>query len=152
MADMESADAVGGEIISENWERFMLFWGTIPEVLIGSCILSIFAIVGTIILSKFSSYGNKATELMENNRHQKDHGSSGLNVPSARSEIPPKFKTKYTRAAEKVEASLSKKELAQEKQLQREQLKEIFELMKKKGDEFGMTDVSQMEEQMKLYI
>lgn len=59
---------------------------------------------------------------------------------------------KPARIAEMViKAGMSDEQVQQEKQTQKEQLKEIFRLMQQQADKFGSVTITDVEEQMKLY-
>lgn len=53
---------------------------------------------------------------------------------------------------EKIEAEMTEEQKEEERQAQRRQLEEIFKLMENNKDEFGLSSVDEIQEQMKLYI
>lgn len=61
-------------------------------------------------------------------------------------------RAKHRLAMEKIEAEMTEEQKEEERQAQRRQLEEIFKLMENNKDEFGLSSVDEIQEQMKLYI
>lgn len=61
-------------------------------------------------------------------------------------------RTKHRLAMEKIEAEMTEEQKEEERQAQRQQLEEIFSLMQNHREEFGLSSVDEIQEQMKLYI
>ena len=60
-------------------------------------------------------------------------------------------KAKQRVAAKKVYPELSPEQMEEERRVQREQLQAIFQLMEKNGEKFGIDNMDDMQQQMKLY-
>jgi len=61
-------------------------------------------------------------------------------------------KTKHRVAQEKIEATMTEEERGKERDIQRRQLEEIFRVMEEQKEVFGVNDVSDVQEQLKMYI
>jgi len=61
-------------------------------------------------------------------------------------------KTKHRIAQQKIEESMSFDERNKERDIQRRQLEEIFRVMEEQKEKFGVNDVSDIQEQLKMYI
>ncbi|XP_067129561.1 matrix-remodeling-associated protein 7-like [Centruroides vittatus] len=77
-------------------------------------------------------------------------------IPEVNDEIIDKESSKEVnkpaRIAEMViNAGLTEQQKQEEKEVQKQQLSEIFRLMQEQADKFGVTTMSDVEEQMKLY-
>lgn len=59
---------------------------------------------------------------------------------------------KHRIAQQKIESKMSDEERSQEREIQRRQLEEIFCLMEEQKEQFGVNDVSDVQEQLKMYI
>ncbi len=55
-------------------------------------------------------------------------------------------------AQKKLEEEMTEEQKLNEREVQREQLKSIFNLLKEQEDKFGIGSVDQMEQQMKMYV
>jgi len=60
--------------------------------------------------------------------------------------------TKHRIAQQKIEASMSAEERDKERDIQHRQLEEIFRVMEEQKETFGVNDVSDVQEQLKMYI
>lgn len=61
-------------------------------------------------------------------------------------------KTKHRLTMEKIEAEMSREEKMEERLAQKRQIEEIFKLMENHKEEFGLSSVDEIQEQVKLYI
>ena len=61
-------------------------------------------------------------------------------------------KTKQRVALKKIEAEMTKEQRELEREIQRKQLEDIFKLMEEQKEEFGISSVDDVQEQMKLYV
>jgi len=69
------------------------------------------------------------------------------------SHIPGHIKqTKHRIAQQKIEATMTQEERNQEREIQRRQLEEIFHVMEDQKDKFGVNDMADIQDQMKMYI
>jgi len=55
-------------------------------------------------------------------------------------------------AKQKIEATMTTEECMKEREIQRHQLQEIFQVMEGQKDMFGVKDVSDIQEQLKMYV
>jgi hypothetical protein len=60
--------------------------------------------------------------------------------------------TQHRLAQEKIMSKLSREQQEEERAIQRRQLEEIFRLMEEHKEKFGVSDVDDVKEQMKLYV
>jgi DNA topoisomerase VI subunit B len=60
--------------------------------------------------------------------------------------------TQHRLAQEKVMSKLSQKQQEEEREIQRRQLEDIFRLMEEHKEKFGVSDVGDVKEQLKLYV
>lgn len=60
-------------------------------------------------------------------------------------------RVKHKVASQTIASQLTDEQLNQERELQRQQLAEIFTLMQEQQDKFGMSSMDDMQDQMKLY-
>ena len=60
--------------------------------------------------------------------------------------------TTHRIAQEKIEATMTVEERDKEREIQRRQLEEIFRVMEEQKEKFGVNDVSDVQEQLKMYI
>jgi len=89
--------------------------------------------------------GNNTTE--EQSENYSDEFSRQIEEDSS----SPYKKSLYRMAAEKLEATLTPEQIQEEREIQQQQLKAIFEIMREKNDVFGIEEMAQVEEQMKYY-
>lgn len=61
-------------------------------------------------------------------------------------------RAKHRLAVEKIEAEMTEEQKEEERRAQRQQIEEIFKLMENHKEEFGLSSVDEIQEQMKLYI
>lgn len=61
-------------------------------------------------------------------------------------------KTKHRLAMEKIEAEMTKEEKMEERLAQKRQIEEIFKLMENHKEDFGLSSVDEIQDQVKLYI
>jgi len=86
-------------------------------------------------------------------RQDDDHGSARSDPVKFCSHIPGHIKqTKHRIAQQKIEATMTPEERGQEQEIQRRQLEEIFRVMEEQKDKFGVKDVADVQEQLKMYI
>ncbi|XP_052071375.1 matrix-remodeling-associated protein 7-like [Mytilus californianus] len=60
-------------------------------------------------------------------------------------------KAKFRVAEKKIGETMTAEQIAEEKEMQRKQLEEIFRLMQEQNDKFGVNSVEDIQNQMKLY-
>ncbi|XP_063444442.1 matrix-remodeling-associated protein 7-like isoform X2 [Mytilus trossulus] len=60
-------------------------------------------------------------------------------------------KAKFRVAEKKIGETMTADQIAEEKEMQRKQLEEIFRLMQEQNDKFGVNSVEDIQNQMKLY-
>jgi len=60
--------------------------------------------------------------------------------------------TKHRVAQQQIESKMSQEERDKEREIQRRQLEEIFRVMEEQKDKFGVNDVMDIQEQLKMYI
>lgn len=69
------------------------------------------------------------------------------------SHIPGHIKqTKHRIAQQKIEATMTQEERNQEREIQHRQMEEIFRVMEDQKDKFGVNDMADIQDQMKMYI
>jgi len=61
-------------------------------------------------------------------------------------------KTQHRVAQQKIESTMTEQERSKERDIQRQQLEEIFRVMEEQKEKFGVNDVSDVQEQLKMYI
>ena len=61
-------------------------------------------------------------------------------------------KTQHRITQQKVEETMTHEERSKERDIQRQQLEEIFRMMEEHKEKFGVNDVSDVQEQLKMYI
>lgn len=60
--------------------------------------------------------------------------------------------TQHRIAQQKIEAMMSEEERSKEKDIRRQQLADIFRVMEEQKEKYGVKDVSDIQEQLKMYI
>jgi len=60
--------------------------------------------------------------------------------------------TKHRVAQQQIESKMSQEDRDKEREIQRRQLEEIFRVMEEQKDKFGVNDVTDIQEQLKMYI
>jgi len=60
--------------------------------------------------------------------------------------------TKHRIAQQKIEEKMTAEERDKEREIQRRQLEEIFSVMEEQKDTFGVKDVTDIQEQLKMYV
>jgi uncharacterized membrane protein YccC len=61
-------------------------------------------------------------------------------------------KTRQRIAQQKIEATMTREQRDEEREVQRKQLEEIFRLMEEQKEKFGIKDADDVKEQLKLYV
>lgn len=133
---------------------FAVLYDSLTPFYLVSVLTTFIAVIGTYWLCRQTKYEQQPVIIKTNqeNIHNEKLISEDLffEEESDSKETPNEIKP--ARIAEMViNAGLTEQQKEEEKEIQKQQLSEIFRLMQEQADKFGVTTMSDVEEQMKLY-